>query len=545
MDAVFEAPGPGTWELDRSHYDSGITPIIEEVASTAAITAYRETFARTGVPADGIEFKAVNGFVYARVRPLFGADSTSERTPPDWVIKLMGRIHPEMRRREKRAKAQILSGESFRRTIKQWNETIKPAQLARNSEFQAVDLEALDDAGVADHVEALIAYNLESNTLHHVLHTDDLGPLGLFVVHCRDHGIETSEAVQALIGASPSTSEPLRKLAAIRKAVEAAGATPSTLDDVRAVSPGVAAQLDGYLARHGAVLYSGYDIDSPTLLERPDVVFAAIMSATTSAEDDDRGDRAANELRSRVPESERFEFDRLLADARLAMDMRDDNGPLTAEWPGGLLRLAMVEAGRRLAERGAVTEADHVFELSSKEIGPLLRTGTGPTPQELADRAIAREASRSLDPPPYLGAEPVDPPLHLLPPSMAKAMDLVQTLIQELFGAESTAPLTGTGIGATTYVGTARTAETAEEAIATMEDGDILVTRATSPAFNLVLAIAGGLVTVHGGAMCHAAVLSRELGLPAVIGVADCLEHIRTGDRVEINPEAGTVTVLS
>jgi len=44
--------------------------------------------------------------------------------------------------------------------------------------------------------------------------------------------------------------------------------------------------------------------------------------------------------------------------------------------------------------------------------------------------------------------------------------------------------------------------------------------------------------------MSHAAVLSRELKLPAVIGVEDCLDHIGNGDRVEIDPMKGTVTVL-
>ena len=78
-----------------------------------------------------------------------------------------------------------------------------------------------------------------------------------------------------------------------------------------------------------------------------------------------------------------------------------------------------------------------------------------------------------------------------------------------------------------------------------MQPGDVLITRATSPAFNLVLGIAGGLVTVHGGPMSHAAVLSRELGLPAVIGVEDCLDHIQSGDRVEVDPAKGLVTVLS
>ena len=52
----------------------------------------------------------------------------------------------------------------------------------------------------------------------------------------------------------------------------------------------------------------------------------------------------------------------------------------------------------------------------------------------------------------------------------------------------------------------------------------MLVVRATSPAFNVVLTIAGAVVTANGGAMSHAAVLARELGIPAVVGAGGALE---------------------
>lgn len=546
MTVEFTAPGPGTWELDRSHYTSGITPITDEIIRAAVSAAYREGFARLGVPAETLVFAPVNGFAYTNVRPLFGADSTSERTPPDWLVKLVGRLHPEMRRREKRAAAELATGDGFKATLDEWSTTTKPTLLARNLEYQSTDLGALDDSALADHLRGMIAYFFDMNVLHHRLHMDDLGPLGVFVVHCRDWGVEPEASVQALIGASPSTNEPRRKLAEIRHAVEGAGVTPSSLDEVRAVSTEVEEKLSSYLTRHGSVLYSGYDLDSPTLAERPDVIVTAIMSATDPSTDDERGATAAGEMRIAVPEAERPEFDRLLGNARLAMDMRDDNGPLTIEWPGGLLRLTLLEVGRRLAEHERLSSAEHVFELASSELGPLLRCGIGPNPCEVAARAAERDASRTLDPPQHLGPDPVKPPLHLLPPAMARTMDTVLTVMQAVFGAkdDTRAALTGTGIGDEPFTGIACTAETAEEAIATMEDGDILVTRATSPAFNLVLAIAGGLVTVHGGPMSHAAVLSRELKLPAVIGVEDCLDHINTGDRVEIDPSKGTVRVL-
>ena len=75
--------------------------------------------------------------------------------------------------------------------------------------------------------------------------------------------------------------------------------------------------------------------------------------------------------------------------------------------------------------------------------------------------------------------------------------------------------------------------------------GDILVTRTTSPAYNLVLTLVGGLVTSEGGPMSHAAVLSRELGISAVVGAADAMTAIADGDTIEIDPVAGSVRVLT
>ncbi|MDG1878199.1 MAG: PEP-utilizing enzyme [Acidimicrobiales bacterium] len=545
MAASWEAPGPGSWQLDRSHWDCAMTPIGFQVGRCGLETAYRTGFAESGVPADGIDVRNVNGFAYSRIRPLLGADKPSTKAPPDWVIKLAGRVHPEMRRREKRA-ANRLANPQFRQVLANWTTTIRPATEARNRAFQAIDLSSLTDEELGAHTDKLFTYACESSVLHHRLHMDDLGPLGHYVVFCRDHGIEAEAALQALAGASPSTTEPRRALVAIRAEVESAGTTPRDLNDVRAASPRAAALLDTYLDRHGSVLFSGYDLDSATLGERPDVAFAAIMTATDPTPGTNAATAAA-QLLATIDPADGEEFSRMLTDAREAMDMRDDNGPMTIEWPGGLMRLALVEVGWRLADQGSATHGSHVFELDAEEITPLLIAGRGPDADELAERAAARAAQRVLDPPPFLGDDPEQPPLHLLPPAMAQAMDMVTTVMATLFGEkdESAPPLTGSGIGTKPYIGVARVAETAEDAIAAMQPGDVLITRATSPAFNLVLGIAGGLVTVHGGPMSHAAVLSRELGLPAVVGVEDCLEHIRTGDRVEIDPAKGIITVLA
>jgi pyruvate,water dikinase len=131
-------------------------------------------------------------------------------------------------------------------------------------------------------------------------------------------------------------------------------------------------------------------------------------------------------------------------------------------------------------------------------------------------------------------------------------VETIEAILAELGMAERTARetttgprLTGTGVGSRAVVGVARTADTAQDAIARLSPGEILVTRTTSPAYNMVLTLVGGLVTAEGGPMSHAAVLSRELDIPAVVGAPDALSAIADGDTIEVDPTTGTVRVVS
>jgi pyruvate,water dikinase len=91
------------------------------------------------------------------------------------------------------------------------------------------------------------------------------------------------------------------------------------------------------------------------------------------------------------------------------------------------------------------------------------------------------------------------------------------------------------GIGTGTYVGRALVVDDPVVAMDLVEVGDVVFTAATSPAWNVVLAEAGALVTAHGGLMSHAAVIARELGIPAVIGDRAAMGRFRTGDLVLVD----------
>jgi phosphohistidine swiveling domain-containing protein len=77
---------------------------------------------------------------------------------------------------------------------------------------------------------------------------------------------------------------------------------------------------------------------------------------------------------------------------------------------------------------------------------------------------------------------------------------------------------------------------------AQLAQGEILVAPSTDPGWTPLFLTAGGLVMETGGAMSHGAIVAREYGIPAVVGVAEATERIRTGQRITVDGGAGTVT---
>jgi pyruvate,water dikinase len=73
--------------------------------------------------------------------------------------------------------------------------------------------------------------------------------------------------------------------------------------------------------------------------------------------------------------------------------------------------------------------------------------------------------------------------------------------------------------------------------------GEILVAPSTDPGWTPLFLTAGGLVMEMGGAMSHGAIVAREYGIPAVVGVAGAIERIRTGQLVTVDGTTGTITL--
>lgn len=80
--------------------------------------------------------------------------------------------------------------------------------------------------------------------------------------------------------------------------------------------------------------------------------------------------------------------------------------------------------------------------------------------------------------------------------------------------------------------------------ISNMQEGEILVTSMTRPEFVTAMKRASAIVTDEGGITCHAAIISRELGIPCIIGTKEATKLLNTGDKVEVNANHGIVKIL-
>ena len=113
-----------------------------------------------------------------------------------------------------------------------------------------------------------------------------------------------------------------------------------------------------------------------------------------------------------------------------------------------------------------------------------------------------------------------------------------------LTGATTCQPVhwSGLGVSGGTIEGRARVI--LDMADADLEEGDILVTAYTDPSWSPLFVAIKGLVTEVGGLMTHGAVIAREYGLPAVVGVEHATQLIEDGQRIRLNGTDGYIEIL-
>ena len=531
----FEAPGPGTYELDPVHMPRPMTRYWSEIhpASFARGTA---DFARFyGMLIDGLAMTYVNGFGYKNVRPV----------PEE-----------EIPQRFQRAD-EVLAGKLWREQLQEWDESVKPAAIAKHRELQAIDPDALSDDELQAYLRRCREHHAAMIAQHMRYTASAVVPTGDFLAHASEWtGAPHAELLGLLRGASPvsaGASAELDRLMTALRADPAAQALLESSDDPAGAlaelrsQPGETGEaMSAYLDLVGNRLLDGFDISEPSALELPDALVRAIRTAG-SVDTSDVEQKIAD-VRSKVPADHVEAFDELLGEARLMYRLRDERGVYSDIWASGIMRRAALGAGRRLAATGRIHEPQHILDAGLEEMCDLLGGADTPTADELAERAAYRAAHTAKDAPARLGPPPPPPPDPSgLPPGVARVMRATGVALGALFGSSEAEHeehlLRGLAASPGVYEGTARLIAGPTE-FERIEQGDVLVTMSTTEAFNILLPLLGAIVTDSGGLLSHSAIVAREYGIPGVVGTRQATEVIADGARVRVDGAAGEVTVL-
>ncbi len=553
-------PGPGSWSLDAGHCERPHSRYVAEFFPQVYTSGMRACMARYGLLLDTIEVALVDGFTYQAVRPL-GAPPDAARPPPKLVFKALLALHPALRARLKRAE-EVLAGRLWRADVQGYLERTGPATEARLRALQRESPASLDDAGLLAHLERCRGAVAEGMHDHFHLSGACMLPVGDLIAHVTDWtGCRPDEPLALLTGYSPQS---LDAVVALDRAVQALRALPAA-GELLAMGPAAAFErlrgldapagpaVSGWLELVEHRILTGHDVAELTAAELPNALLETLRTRLAAPEVEEvreETERRRLALRSRVPEAHRAEFDALLEEARLAHPLRDGRSAHDF-WGLGLLRRALLEVGRRLAEAGRLANPRHAVELEHGEAASLLQRAEGPSPEEVRARFEARLGASSAEMPERLGGPPpTPPPLEWLPDASRRLERAMSAYVHAAFqdGApernRTATELRGVGASPGRCRGSARLVRSPED-FGRIRPGDVLVARITSPAYNVVLPLLAGVVTERGGLLSHPAIVSREYGIPGIVGARGALDFVTDGALVELDGHAGTLRVVA
>ena len=506
------------WWITTEHFPAPVSRLFT-VLFPPVTKGWERAAARYGLPLGPSRWAAVNGWYY------FSPGEPDPATYADLET----------------AAAETLRTRRWRDEVARWLAEERPAVVAANLALQATDPATLDDAGLRAHVAEAVAHVTRTAPIHFDHMAFDVS-FSLLLELTTAHGIDGGEVAPLLAGASPATTETADHVDRIAAALRDAGATEvGSLDDVAAASPEARAALDGYLTHYGWRSVGGHEVLEVTLGEQPQLVLATIRHALAPRPPRPDATPDPSPVRERLPEDDRAAFDELLADSRAAYRLRDDDVGLTYIWPMGLLRRAVLEAGNRIGLRSP----GDLFEADPAEIDARLAGEPEPSAEELAERTDRRQAASALHPPMQLGEPPAgrEERPTALPPTVAR-LAAARDLYWGAGGRPEPGPLRGVGVGTGSAQGRACVLTTPGD-LGLLEPGDVLVAVATTTSLNAAFPLVAAVATAEGGTFSHAAILSREHAVPAVVGVSGLLDEVHHGDLVEVDAAAGAVRVIA
>jgi phosphoenolpyruvate synthase/pyruvate phosphate dikinase len=349
----------------------------------------------------------------------------------------------------------------------------------------------------------------------------------------------TSEMGLALLDVADTIRPHAEVVAFLYRIAHDGRADDGFLDDLAGLAGGPEARdvIRGYLDKYGMRCAGEIDITRPRWSERPAMLVPAILGhiknfergagARRFEQGRQESRRKEQELLTRLralPDGERMaeETKRMIDRVRTFAGYREypKYGMVSRYFA---YKLALLREADRLVRTGTLRHKEDIFYLRLEELRDVVRTN------DVDDDLIERRREQ------FRWYETLTPPRVLTSDG--------ETISGE-YRRDDVPPgaLAGLPVSAGTVEGRARVV--VDMAQADLDGGDVLVTAYTDPSWTPLFVTAAGLVTEVGGVMTHGAVIAREYGLPAVVGVERATRLIRDGQRIRVHGTEGYIEIL-
>jgi pyruvate,water dikinase len=310
------------------------------------------------------------------------------------------------------------------------------------------------------------------------------------------------------------------------------------LDELARVTGGREARdaIQAFLDKYGMRCVGEIDITRPRWSERPATLVPVLLGDIKNLEPG-AGKRRFDQGRQEAQAKEQEVLSRLLARPDGELKARETKRKIDRvrtfigyrEYPKYVIvsryfayKQALLAEAERLMQARVLREKEDIFYLTFSELHNVVRAN-------LADDELIHERKGA-----FRSYQALTPPRVLTSDGEA---------IAGAYRREVPAgALAGLPVSAGIIEGRARVIQDMAEA--DLDAGDILVTAYTDPSWSPLFVAIAGLVTEVGGLMTHGAVIAREYGLPAVVGVEQATRLIRDGQRIRVDGTDGYVEIL-
>ncbi|WP_088226165.1 PEP-utilizing enzyme [Desulfosporosinus sp. FKB] len=552
----------GFWMRDNIHWPRPVHPLFVSYGLIPIEVGSAHAYEEWSMPSLKYAYLVLHGYVFHRIESIGGdAPPIMERFP---LLFHLWRINPLLRSRVL-GFGRFIREKGFEKHVNDWREAWEPEAQRRLEPIRDFNRANASMEELANHLEQLYDFLCWAWNPHCKIVMLGMYIRGRWLEICEKlFNLTEYEAFELVQINDPAVLNTMNRLLTLARRA----AADQTVSEILSLPSEKALQglshtwfqkeLDQFLESEGDRPADSFEF-TPTWREMPEIVVGIIKgllysdnSITEDSEFQAYRQQRIKELSSTLKGKEREDFDAWLELAEEAQPLSEIHDYILLTVPLSLTRYAAIEAGRRFVQENILDSPDDIFFLYREELISALRTNYNLASLKglVAERKAEHSKNFSLVPPQTIGKMPIAPPFHVFPPIAAEGMKIFvkqYSLLEAQQGASLELSPEGelSGIPGSPGVaeGSVRIIHTAEE-FSLVQEGEVLVCPFTTPTWTVLFPKLAALVTDSGGALSHAAIVSREYRLPSIVGTIKATKILHNGQRVRVDGTAGRLQVL-